>query len=80
VGYKVKDTKSLRKKLLPFCDEFHEIWDEFFKKVMVIEGKMEKATKVEGIEFYGGDGYIGVGNIDRTMPLIFFEDIEKVRK
>jgi hypothetical protein len=43
---------------------------------MIIEGEMEKATKIEGIEFYGENGYIGVGNIDRTMPLIFFEEIE----
>ena len=78
---KIRNTKFLRKKLLPFCDEFHEVWDEFFKKVMVIEEKMERVTKVEGIEFYsGGDDYVGVGNVDRTMPLIFFEDIEKVRK
>ena len=77
---KIKNTKSLRKKLLPFCDDFHLIWDEFFKKVMVIEGEMEKATKIEGIEFHAADGgYIGVGNIDRTMPLIFFEDIDKIR-
>jgi len=38
---------------------------------------MEEATKVEGIEFFYGDGgYVGVGNIERTMPLIFFEDIK----
>ena len=81
MGYKIRNTESLRKKLVPFCDDFHRIWDEFFKKVMVIEEKMEKATKVEGIEFFSGDGdYVGVGNLDRTMPLIFFEDIEKVRK
>ena len=74
---KIRNTRSLRKKLLPFCDEFHLVWDEFFRKVMVIEGEMEKATKIEGVEFYSGDGeYIGVGNLDKTMPLIFFEDIK----
>jgi hypothetical protein len=45
-------------------------------KMTVIEREMEKATKVEGIEFYGDD-YVGVGNADRTMELIFFEDINR---
>ena len=81
MGYKIKNTKSLRKKLLPFHDKYQRICDEFHEKRAVIEKKMEKATKVEGIEFFSGDGdYVGVGNMDRTMPLIFFEDIEKVRK
>ena len=74
---KVKDTKSLRKKLLPFSKDYQRICDEFHEKRAGIEGEMEKATKVEGIEFFYGDGdYIGIGNADRTMPLIFFEDIE----
>ena len=74
---KIRNTRSLRKKLRPFCGEFHRIWDEFYEKAMVIEEEMEKATKIEGIEFFHGDGgYVGVGNADRTMSLIFFEDIE----
>ena len=70
---KIKNTKSLRKKLLPFCNDYHRVYDEFWEKLMVIEKAMEKATKIEGIEFYSNSG---VGNYDRTMPLIFFEDIE----
>lgn len=74
---KIKNTKSLRRKLAPFRDDFHRVWNEFYEKVMVIEEEMEKATKIEGIEFFCDDGeYVGVGNADRTMSLIFFEDIE----
>lgn len=81
MGYKIRNTKSLRRKLFPFHDEYQCICDEFHEKRAVIEGKMEKATRIEGVEFFYGDGdYIGIGNMDRTMPLIFFEDIEKVRK
>lgn len=74
---KIKNTKSLRKKLVPFCDDYYRIRDEYFKEVTAIEGKMEKVTKIEGIEFFYVDGEcVGVGNADRTMPLIFFEDIK----
>lgn len=75
---KINNTKALREKLRPFCDDFHLILDEFYKKIAVIEEEMEEATGVKGIEFFSGDGgYVGVGNLDRTMPLIFFEDIDK---
>ena len=75
---KIKNTKSLRNKLAPFCDEYDSLRDEFYKNLADIELRMENATGIDGVEFFFGDGeHVGVGNFEKTMPLIFFEDINR---
>lgn len=49
----------------------------FYRCVAILEKEMEKDTGVKGIEFVtDGGGYLGVGDISRTMDLIQGEDIK----
>lgn len=77
--YQMKNTKRLRRQLVPFVQRFHEIEERFFEEVYALEKEMEEATGIEGIEFFQGfdGGYVGVGNADRSMQLIHFGEIEK---
>ena len=75
---KIKNTRKLRKKLLPFYKEFKLLEDEFYEKLSALETRMEKAAGVEGIEFFSCDNeYVGIGNFDRTMELVPFEKLER---
>jgi len=74
--YKIKITKPLIAKLKPFWAQLDELEDEFSGKVMKLETKMQKATKIKDIEFYMVDGdYVGIGNVNRTMPLIHRHEV-----
>lgn len=78
MNYKIKNTKKLRKKLVPFCKEFSAIEDEFYTRINELEKRMEENIGIKGIVFFPSDGsYVGVGNADRTMELIHFEEILK---
>ena len=74
--YKIKITKQLIDKLKPFWAQLEKLEDEFSGKVMKLETKMQKATKIKDIEFFMVDGdYVGIGDMGRTMPLIHRHEV-----
>jgi hypothetical protein len=76
--YKIKVTKKLIKQLKPYWKELRQIENKFYDKLYEIEKKMEKITGIKGIEFFQCDGYYaGIGNVNRTMPLIQRDELEK---
>ena len=51
---------------------------KFHKSLFEIEKRMEKATKIKGIEFFWcDDGIVGIGNTDRTLELIYDIEFER---
>ena len=75
--YKIKITKKLLKQLKPFWIGLQAIENVFHKEVWSLEKKMEKKTGIKGIEFFQCDGeYVGIGNTERTMPLIQRKKLE----
>ena len=69
--YKIKPPS--KKVLKKYWDELEVAENHFSEWVGKIEAKMEKETGIKGIEFFRdtmcGDGYVGIGNMDRTMKL-----------
>jgi hypothetical protein len=75
--YKIKKTKGLIKKLKPYWKELKKLEDGFLTKVIELEEKMQKEVGINDLEFFHtDDGYIGIGNIERTMELIHGEDFD----
>ena len=75
---KIKVTKSLINKLKPYWQEFENISDEFYDKVYKLEQKMSKEIGINDLEFFQCDGdWCGIGNYERTLPLIYAEKLEK---
>ena len=69
--YKIKATKELKEKLIPFFKRFEKIENNFCNDVEIFEKRMEKETGIKGIEFFFSDGeMVGIGNAERTMELI----------
>lgn len=70
--YKIKKNKQLIRKLKPYWKKLQELVDIHRGLVFTLEKKMEKETGIKGIEFFWSDlgEYVGIGNADRTMPLI----------
>jgi len=55
-----------------YWQKLKEAESEFIEKVMGIETDMETATGIKDIEFFMADNeYVGVGNADRTIDLIY---------
>ena len=70
-------TKELIKKLKPFWKEMRERQTSFFRNLSEIEARMEKETKIKGIEFFFCDGEIvGIGNADRSLKLVHDSELE----
>ena len=69
--------KELIKQLKPYWKEMRERQTSFFRNLSEIEARMEKETKIKGIEFFYCDGEIvGIGNADRTLELIHDSELE----
>ncbi len=78
MNYKIKKTNKLIKKLQPYWKKLQKIEAEFSQKVYKIEKQMEKATGIEGVEFFMCDNsYVGIGNCYRTMELIHDRELEE---
>ena len=74
---KIKKTKKLIEQLKPFWKEMRTEQSKFHKKLIEIEKRMEKATKIKDIEFFWCDeGIVGIGNTDRTLELIHDNELE----
>lgn len=74
----MKLTKKQKEQLVPFARKVADIEGEFWTRLSKLEREMEKATGIEGIEFFVCDnGVVGIGNATRTMELIFLEDLEE---
>lgn len=59
--------------LKKYWEELEVAENNFYEWVGNIEAKMEKETGIKGIEFFKdtmSEGYVGIGNIERTMKLI----------
>ena len=75
---KIKVTKSLIKKLRPYWHEFELLHEEFLGKTYQLEQKMSKDLEINDLEFFQCDGdYCGIGNVNRTLPLILAEKLEE---
>jgi hypothetical protein len=76
--YKIKVTKKLLKQLRPFWQEVRKVQDCYDVKVRKLEEEMAKKTHIENIEFFYCDNEIaGIGNAERTMPLIHHAELDK---
>ena len=69
--YKYPKTKKLVKQLKPYWKKVQIILGEFYGQLANLEKEMEKETGIPTIEFFFCDNEIvGIGNAERTMPLI----------
>ena len=76
--YPIKADKKLITKLKPFWRQLQELENEHYSRVQKLEKLMQLATKIDGIEFFMSDGYYcGIGNVNRTMKLIFGEELSE---
>lgn len=76
--YKIKVTKKLLRQLRPFWQEVRKVRDRYDLKLRKLEEEMAKKTGIKNIEFFFCDNEIaGIGNVERTMPLIHDREIEK---
>lgn len=49
----------------------------FYKKANELEEKMAHDTKIKDIEFFMGEyGYVGIGNVSKTIKLYQKEELE----
>ena len=77
--YKIKPTKAQIKILRDGWKQFKYDYDVFWGKIGAIEKWMEKQTGIKGVEFFKDDmcgDWAGIGNSDRTMPLLQREELE----
>ena len=69
--YTVKPTKTQLKILKHYWERMVGEHNYFLQYVSNLEEEMSMKTGIKGLEFFLSDGYYaGIGNIDRTMPLI----------
>jgi len=75
---KIKKTKQLIKKLEPYWKELQEIEREYYSAVYRLEKRMSKEIGILGLEFFQCDNFfVGIGNLERTLPLIHARELEK---
>ena len=76
--YKIKVTKKLLKQLRPFWQEFRKIQSSYDIKIAKLEEIMARKTGIKNIEFFSCDNeVVGIGNAERTIPLIHDGELEK---
>ena len=74
----MKKTKGLIKKLKPFWKEMRREQKMFFDQLNVIELRMRKKTGIKDMEFFWcDDDIVGIGNVDRTLELIYDSELER---
>jgi len=63
--------KDLIVNLKPFVEKFYALEIRYCQEIAKIEKEMNKAVNRKDLEFFYCDGsFAGIGNIDRSMPLI----------
>jgi len=76
--YKIQVTPKTIKQLKFFWKKYLEIECKFYANIHELEKRMEKETGIKGIEFFYCDNECaGIGNMERTMPLIHRNKLEK---
>lgn len=79
--YKYFKTPKLIKRLKPFLITYKLIEDNYWKEINKLEKSIEELTGIPGIEFFFCDNEcVGLGNAERTMELIRWEEIEGKNK
>ena len=73
---------ELIKNLTPFLEKLYTLEIKHAQEIRELEKQMNKAVNREDLEFFYCDGgFAGIGNLDRTLPLIheyeFFKNKEK---
>lgn len=73
--YLVKPTKHQKQLIRNYWKRLQKLSDMYYNDVADLERDMELCTDIKGIEFFmsSDDGYVGVGNTDRSMKLIQFK-------
>jgi len=73
-----KFTKKEVKKLKKYWNAFQSAQEEFESIVIDIEEDMQKDLNIDDLEFFkSDDGYCGIGNVSRTIKLIYNDELEK---
>lgn len=68
--YKIKKTKKLIKQLKPYWRKVQRAYNDFYDELQFIEEDLRKKVRKD-LDIFMPDGYpVGIGNDDRTMPLI----------
>ena len=78
--YKVKPTIKQLQTIKKFYKLFKEVENKYYLQRAEIERRMEKSTNIKGIEFHFYGEMVGIGNAERTMALIFREDLDDKEK
>ena len=75
--YPIEVTPELIKRLKPYWQKLKVIENKHHQEIRRLEGRMEQDIKIEYIEFFYNDGgYVGIGNVLRTIRLIHAEELE----
>jgi len=75
--YKYPKTKESIKRLKPFLKTYKLIQDNYSKEIYKLEKAIEELTGIPEIEFFFCDNEcVGIGNVERTMELIHWEELE----
>jgi hypothetical protein len=76
--HSVKPTKKQLSLLKSYWKFLKDAENQFSKSVNIIEKDMSKKVGIQNLEFFQTDsGYVGIGNAERTMALIFDTELEK---
>ena len=71
--YQIKKTKKLK----PYWKELLEIELQYYNAVYRLEKRMSREIGIKDLEFFMCDNeHVGIGNAERTMPLIHGEELE----
>ena len=74
---KIKPSKRQMKILKKYHKLYQKVAGVYWKSVHALETEMSEETGIDELVFFKVDGdYVGIGNIERTLKLIHFEDLE----
>ena len=74
---KIVATKTLINQVKPFWRRMREIQFDFNEKISNLEEEMSKDLQIENMEFFWCDNdIVGVGNANRTLELIHYNDLD----
>ena len=76
--YPVMPTKKQMEIFRKYWILFKEIERDYYSQIRDLEIQLEEESKITEIQFFrSDDGYCGIGNAARTMPLIHEHDLEE---
>lgn len=74
----LKPTKKQLEIMKLYWAMLHQEEVHFQARVFEMERSLSNATGLEDLEFFKCDGdYVGIGNVERTIPLIQAKELEK---